>query len=392
MNIKLRKKDIDSILIAFLFAIFCITKMVRGSISTTTVQGGIWNYISLLFYPLFLYGLLSRKLFIHGFAVWGILYALTALMIALFYTSSLTQSSVYNVLMVPYSFLVFSVFFFFSEDSAKMYRIIELSFWVCFLINLFAIARYQLGDYSHRPQASDIYYTLGLYPFILIGDKKRKTWIVSALVVIATFLSDKRTGIIALAVALAVFAFIKTYVSGGDIGRKLRVIIVVSISIVLAFYVCRYLDNRYKLGVFARIERLNADGGSGRRELYRLVWNNYRNSNIIQKIFGHGVYATSSICGILAHDDFLEVLYDFGLFAFIFFCAFYYSLISNLIKMIKCKSPYAPALAVSIFTGLSLSLFSYMLVYYTYSTVYVAFWGYCFSLEEKRLLREEKNR
>lgn len=53
--------------------------------------------------------------------------------------------------------------------------------------------------------------------------------------------------------------------------------------------------------------------------------------------------------------------------------------------MLRSRSPYAAAFSASIVLGLFLSLFSYMLVYYTYVTGLVAFWGYCLALEKERL-------
>ena len=207
---------------------------------------------------------------------------------------------------------------------------------------------------------------------------------------LAVFFSNKRTGLIAFVIAFVVYILIDEYINGRNNALKLIKSLLLTVAVLLAFYYLgRYFDNKYYLGIFARLENLQEDGGSGRAEIYSTIWNEYKNSSFLDKLIGHGMFSTNSLTGFNAHVDFLEVLYDYGIFALICLVWFYICLIKKSINMLRSHSPYAAAFSASIVLGLFLSLFSYMLVYYTYVTGLVAFWGYCLALEKERLFSNE---
>ena len=49
------------LLISVLLFAFCVLKVLRGSDTDSTAVGGIWNYISLLYYPLAFFALFQTE-------------------------------------------------------------------------------------------------------------------------------------------------------------------------------------------------------------------------------------------------------------------------------------------------------------------------------------------
>ena len=76
-----------------------------------------------------------------------------------------------------------------------------------------------------------------------------------------------------------------------------------------------------------RIEGTSAD--NGRYEIYLKVINLIYNSNIIDIFTGHGQMAVKNDTGKGAHNDILEIIYDYGIIA----AFFYLSIILHFIKI-----------------------------------------------------------
>ena len=89
------------------------------------------------------------------------------------------------------------------------------------------------------------------------------------------------------------------------------------------------------------IERFTEDetGGSGRQGMYEQVWAMFQSSSIGDKVLGHGFDAVKDqVFGIPAHNDLLEVLYDYGLLAAIAYCLLVIRIITLFIKLLKTRA------------------------------------------------------
>ncbi len=73
-----------------------------------------------------------------------------------------------------------------------------------------------------------------------------------------------------------------------------------------------------------RFSAMQEDKGSGREDIYSLVVNDFYNSDWSNQLFGHGYFGVVNSFHIGAHNDFFEILYDYGIIAlilyFIFMC------------------------------------------------------------------------
>ena len=158
------------------------------------------------------------------------------------------------------------------------------------------------------------------------------------------------------------------------------------VAVYVMYEVSYYLDSSLGLGIYDRLNRLETDDGSGRGRMYVAVWQGIRNSNWFDVLFGHGMNSAGRVAGAgYAHNDFLEVLYDYGVVSFVCIVVYFVSLIRYAIQMIIRKSPYAPAFAFSMVIGITLSMFSYFLIFYTFVTCIMAFWGYVLKMETSRI-------
>ena len=382
------------LLVSILLLVFCVLKVLRGADTESTQAGGFWNYISLFYYPLLLVGLFNFRSFKPS-AVFAapLIYSALAMAFALCTSDiHIKLSWVYAYLMIPYFLLVFSVFYMYAEDWSAGNNFILTGYFICLAINLWSCVKFLfLG--GAQAMASDIYYSLGLFPFALtfLKNKKLKNFLF-VLQFAAVFLSDKRAGLIAFAIGTVIYFLASNYYSKKrNIVKTITTLVVLAVAIYAFYRISMYIDARFKLGIYERLFGIKEDDGSGRGIGYRLVWKAFLKSSFIEKIFGHGMNTAGAVAGYgKAHNDFLEILYDYGFFACICIVVFFVAPIVRAIKMLMAKSPYAPAFLFSLVTGIFLSLFSYFVVFYTYVTCITAFWGYSLAMEKKRLLVIDK--
>ncbi len=373
-------------LISVMLLVFCVSKVLRGANTASTTEGGFWNYISLLYYAVVVYGILKRRVFkIRAVFVWSMIYCVVAMSFAFSHGSVMSnKSQLYNFLMIPYFFLVFVSFYLFSAENRKTEKIILLAYIVCLFINALTTILY-LGFGNLRAMANDVYFSLCLMPFALLFIKNKffKTAIV-VLQFFVSFLANKRAGFIALCIGLVVYYLVEANNSPKNkLSRVFGRIILIAASIFLLYRISYYIDSTFDYGLYDRLDRLIDDGGSGRSAMYTAIWNSFWSSNWFQILFGHGMNTAGDVVGAgRAHNDFLEVMYNYGIIAFFCMAGFYLSMIFHAVRMIRHRSHYAPAFAFSIVIGLTLSMFSYFLIFYTFVTGIVSFWGYALKMEK----------
>lgn len=216
------------------------------------------------------------------------------------------------------------------------------------------------GDDSHLISS---YYILYMLPLVLLV--KQKKWkIVAILIAMVVILSSlKRSGVVALVMGVMAYVVIDMYLS-----KKLTPKVIIGGLIVLALFtaIFIYYGSMGEQSLFDRFENIGNDNGSGRT----LVWD--VTSKMISKLDmgsllvgnGYNTVVVNSPINLSAHNDFLEVTFDYGIIGLVFyvgalFCTIYYA-----IKMISGKSPYAPSMCMLIVIFLIQSLISHIVINY----------------------------
>ena len=95
-----------------------------------------------------------------------------------------------------------------------------------------------------------------------------------------------------------------------------------------------------------RFLNLKEDGGSGRLFIYSELLKLYKNSTLFEMVFGHGYQSTNKYIGILAHNDTLQILFDFGFIGFLLYSLFLFYLIKLAVVKHKNKEIFRTEYAV----------------------------------------------
>ena len=89
-----------------------------------------------------------------------------------------------------------------------------------------------------------------------------------------------------------------------------------------------FINNSIGEVLVNRFAETSETGGNGRVDIYLNIWNQFKHSSIPEQLFGHGYMAVKRInYDILAHNDFLQLLYDGGLMGVLLYLIFWFFLI-----------------------------------------------------------------
>lgn len=139
-------------------------------------------------------------------------------------------------------------------------------------------------------------------------------------------ISAKRSIIIAYAISMMLFTLHYTAFNRSE--KKTKRILLLAVLIVTS---CMFISNNTGIidNILIRFQGLREDDGSGRTNIYESLLKAFKVSSPINQLFGHGYRSAITVLdGVPAHNDFLEILYDFGVIPLILY-------INILVKIVK---------------------------------------------------------
>lgn len=345
------------------------------SISTTTESGASSTYKS---YSALVITIVSLLFYIkHPSSptsttrIFGI-FAFYALLITVFNGDNSTYKMYINQF-TSMTLWIFVYLFFFALFSAKSIKNKTISKFTTFNTILFFLlffTNYIIGKgLGFTYQYIESYFCIAMLPFIFTFCKKWKNLLLF-IVIAATILAAKRTGMLACGIAIVFYYFLKDKKNTKKATNIIKLTLLLLIALILAN---QFIGEEFSL-IIERFQNISEDDGSGRGTVFQEVFNLIINSSSNDLFFGHGyntVIETS--IGYSAHNDFLEVTYDYGIIGLAIYILFYLSLLLKRkhIKNINWQS----AFTCSIIIFLINSIFSHMILFPNSILVLCSFWG-----------------
>ena len=199
----------------------------------------------------------------------------------------------------------------------------------CFAASMYFFSKFNYSFYTSGEHSSPMFPFM-LIPFIGLLEKKRYLFISLIIMLFISFLESGRT-IFILTMLVLLYSIIKIY--GEKTGAKGIVIIGLIFLVSLVSGLCLYKYSLRFTG-YSFIEKTIDAGDSHRIELYKNVIDKYFKNGFINIIFGSGFMSTTLInrYNFMAHNDFLEMLYDYGVIGFSLFILWFITLFKELTK------------------------------------------------------------
>lgn len=288
----------------------------------------------------------------------------------------LSTRNVYIYFLLPvFMFLYMSV-------VTRLVDKINVVLYSLYIIGILLVVYYFLNYtnnifYNVERQSNTSYTVLYFLPIMLCVNNKWLRYIAIMLVSLVVMFSLKRGGFIAVLLAIAVYFYIDQIKLKGKQMKLWGWLLFLGLGVAAYFAVIRVNNVLLNNLLFDRMSMIDETGGSGREYIYKDVFSLIGSGHILNFIFGHGWCATArdTLTHLTAHNDFLEVLYDFGIVAFVLYIMFVVELFKVAKRMIREKSIYAPAIGTSLVIFLTNSMVSHIWIYCRFLLIFAVFWG-----------------
>ena len=236
---------------------------------------------------------------------------------------------------------------------------------------MFLMIRYKFGISSVITASGEasIYYVITLLPFVLCCKDKFRNFLL-ILFMLSVFVTLKRTALIAIVLGLFAYFLVRFWKHDE---KKFKVVLYALFGIIIFFIIYQIVVKYTGNDLIEKLLNTREDGGSNRDLILNTVIEKYRNTTFSKKIFGVGYNGVrysydvvSSGTAVSAHNDFLEILCDYGLVGLFLYIVIIFRIIKNFIYLKKIESVYAPAYAAAIMIFFILSMFSHLILYTSY--------------------------
>ncbi len=217
------------------------------------------------------------------------------------------------------------------------------------------------------------YYAIALIPAVTLLKNKYK-YLFLAIIIICAIIAGKRTGIIACVISIVLYVLL----TGKSLSSKIKTIFVGFVLLGGLYLALNQFMSKEIEAITERIENIKDDEGSGRGDIFNNIYNEIaENQNITSFLFGKGhneVVNSKSTNGFSAHNEFLEVAYDYGVFGLVLFILVFVAIISS-----YCRTKthqYKVVMLLSLFMFFLFSLTSHTILNTTYVVFLCMLWGY----------------
>ena len=238
------------------------------------------------------------------------------------------------------------------------------------------------------------YYSLYMLPLVMTGkNKKILIYITIAVMVVVVITAIKRTGAIALALGLLSYFYIYTScaqsLKGNTLKKMAAFTCMVALVAALVGYISLYADTL----LFDRltVENIRETEGSNRIEVWTRTWKMIMEEDYFGYILGNGFSGVGKVAYSGAHNDFLEVFYDYGIFGLILYVLMHVKLIQYVFMMIKRKSRYAAPMGMSYAIFFVVSNTSQIVIYPYFEILFVIVWGYLIASDHKETIYRKQS-
>lgn len=300
------------------------------------------------------------------------------------------------------AFWIFDFWLFYSAAKRRVITsevITKLSFLltvICFAL----LCRYYMINMAQKNPLSGlnvVYYLIFMLPIVMMSTNKKIVNLGIVMNLIAVLLSGKRGALIAFAIPLLIWIQMNFREQHGR--KKLyRLLLFVIIGVVSISVLSSFVD-RLDLDIMDRMTSLfngeDADG-NGRTEIWAEYFAHMEQDGFLRNVIGRGYIATKrnptlKALGMgWAHNDFLQILFDYGMFGFAIFCCVVMKLFTTYQAMRRNGYPLCGQFLCSVMIFIFCCSFSMVTIYPQWFLPMAAFWGFAigdFECEQRKRFR-----
>ncbi|WP_303014640.1 O-antigen ligase family protein [uncultured Bacteroides sp.] len=285
-------------------------------------------------------------------------------------------------------------FYVFARQGKLSEKKLKISFSIFLIVAIMEYFAYEqkallllaLNSSYGEVTNNSTYYFVALFPFVFLFNKRPVLQYIFIACIFGFVLSGMKRGAILVSTLLLIWFVFRTMKNAT--WKKKFLITCILVVFVLVGVV--FVENLYNTSDYfqRRVEDTFEGQSSGRSRLYATYWNHYiNNDNLFQLLFGEGAYHTENILHYKAHNDWLELLIDCGLFGTILYSLYWCKYIKMWLRNRSKPIMYSIIGACFIFTFIR-TFFSMSFSDMPFSMCMIM--GYCFGTINKTYQLEHK--
>ena len=295
-------------------------------------------------------------------AIWEIL-----MLVVLFYNH--TSISIYSKCLAwP---LFFESAYLFIRADRKLLSGFQRFFYILIAIGLVSLfgAMILIG---FGGQTNMVYFALLPVPVVLCTKSTRKRNIILIAATFIAVLSMKRSMMLAMVLFWIILGF--KYVLGG---AKKGIAILLSIVVIGAAYGSYKVVNSVSGGALSSRFNDEGDVSNGREFIYTVTLEMIMDSSPVNLVLGHGHNAVGrdSILEVSAHNEFLEITYDYGILILIVYLGLWVYVVKEWWYHYHNETEFLIPYTMSICIFAVMAMVSQLVLYVSYFLYLVMFWG-----------------
>lgn len=271
-----------------------------------------------------------------------------------------------------YWICVFNLFYYHVRHSKKFTIYYTVYTWA-FVVLLLCFIAMATSKTNRTLLLNPVYYMMFAFPLILLNKSGIIRYTFLGLLFIAIIISYKRSAMFSYVIATIIYLFYDAKMNKVSNKKIWKVILGSVILAYVGYYIYLKLTIRLDLDWISRMEALRYDRGSGRADIWKNVISYFFSNSPFNWIFGYG-YRSSYFLGA-AHNDLLEILFDFGFLGLFSYIAFLICIGKCFFKMKRENYANYPAFAFSLVIFFMGTLFSQVVIYPYWFIGMVIFWG-----------------
>lgn len=276
--------------------------------------------------------------------------------------------------------LAYSIFI--DDNENYYFKKLLLVYPYIFLVS-FSLVAYKMifffGSFSQgiiqQNDINSIFWVLLLLPFAFLGRKSAIKYLILFMTLILVIISSKRSAIIA-------FILILVFMFSGEIfnGRRfLKNLLKTLILILFLYLLFDYTISIVDVNVLSRFQETNLDE-EARFDFITESWNIFSNKPIGNILFGSGHRSSgfdrgSDLLSKTTHNDFFEVLYNYGIIGFCIYVSFIFRILSRCILLKNLDRKLYDSLIASLIIFFVISMVSHLIIYPTYFSFLIIIWA-----------------
>lgn len=293
-----------------------------GTISQLLI--GIWLLVD--FYYLIVFFRDERKTSVGKtiivFWIIGLLYWIISPKIVngLFDRSFNTFGDFKNMTVVFLSYFPFYRFSLKSIVAEKWIRYFSILLLIAAIIAFFYKQSNLLYENDRLVTNNTAYYFVVILPLLGAFFGKKSFIVVLAIMIYFLLICAKRGALICASISIIVFLLL--WFKNAPNSRKVsRFFLITFFVLIIGVFVYKFYSSSELLQT--RLIETQEGESSGRDYIFANIWYIHTNSSILNRLFGYGMSQTVTLIGGYAHNDWLQLLLDQGLFGVLLYAVFY---------------------------------------------------------------------